>query len=105
MGTTNSSGGEGVISLEDGTLGTLPSKLSEPSSSSLEQGSVLFGALVTEVGDERDDHLGREVGEDLGRHDGLGQGRGGEGSNRVGVNIVLFRCYVSRHGLDDKEID
>lgn len=88
-GDTYSSRSECLVRLEDGTLGTLPTQLSIPSSSCLEQLSTFLSRVVAKVSDERDDHLGGEVLKHLRRHDSLGHLRCSDWGNGVGVNVVL----------------
>jgi hypothetical protein len=86
---SNSARGQGLVSLQVDTVGSLPAQLSNVTSAGLEDGTGLGVRLVCEDGDERNDPLRLQLREDIGGHDGLGHSAGSDWGDDVAEDVVL----------------
>lgn len=78
-----------VVGLEEETLGALPADLAGPATTDLEDAAVLLAVLVDEGSNEGNNELGLESLENIRGHDGSSHSASGNGSNDVGVDVVL----------------
>jgi hypothetical protein len=82
--------------------GALQAHLGAPAGADLEDGAVLGGGLVAEVGDERRDVLGLEAIDELLGHDGGGHARAGDGRDGVDKDVALGALLGERRGEADE---
>ncbi len=81
--------GKGLVGLQVNAVGSLPSQLSNVTSTSFEDRTSLGVRFVCKDGDKWDDPLRLQLREHVGGHDSLGHAAGGDRGDDVAEDVVL----------------